>query len=92
MLKSRKQNQKTLNNNSSANNNKKRYLILTYMVEYDKVHYPLPLNYEEDPDSSTLNNIIRRLKLENEELRKNKTNSAEKSNIQYENNLLRNKL
>ncbi len=26
--------------------NTKRYMILTYSVEYDKVHYPLPLNYE----------------------------------------------
>lgn len=24
----------------------KRYMILTYVVEFDKVHYPLPLNFE----------------------------------------------
>ena len=24
----------------------KRYMILTYMVEFDKIHYPLPLAYK----------------------------------------------
>jgi len=24
----------------------KRYIILTYVVEFDKVHYPLPLEYD----------------------------------------------
>lgn len=51
----------------SANNNK-RYLILTYVVEYDKVHYPLPLHFEE-PDVETMKITIRRLRMENEDLK-----------------------
>jgi coiled-coil domain-containing protein 61 len=27
----------------------KRYLILSYIVEFDKVHYPLPLNFDDNP-------------------------------------------
>jgi len=47
MLKARKQ--KTDGRASVSQDrakNMKRYMILTYSVEYDKVHYPLPLNYE----------------------------------------------
>jgi coiled-coil domain-containing protein 61 len=45
------------NTNTSTMNSKlarKRYMILTYAVEYDRVHYPLPLNYEEIPDAAAL--------------------------------------
>src|SRR3546814_3034147 len=40
----------------------KRYLILTYTVEFDRVHYPLPLAYEEDPNPAALKATIRRLR------------------------------
>ncbi len=39
-----------------------RYLILTYRVEYDRVHYPLPLSFEEVPSVSSLQRVIRRLR------------------------------
>mmetsp|Transcript_9418 Transcript_9418/g.10319 ORF Transcript_9418/g.10319 Transcript_9418/m.10319 type:complete len:644 (-) Transcript_9418:265-2196(-) len=42
----------------------KRYLILSYVVEFDKVHYPLPLNYVESPDRSTLKRTVERLRTE----------------------------
>lgn len=42
-------------------------MILTYVVEFDKVHYPLPLNYEENPDPVTLKATIRRLRIELDE-------------------------
>ena len=53
MLKSRRtpnqaadaHNTSTRDNLSKPRNNK-RYMILSYVVEFDKVHYPLPLNYE----------------------------------------------
>lgn len=48
MLKARKQ-KGSLNSTQSVDKsrmNNKRYMILTYVVEFDKVHYPLPLNYE----------------------------------------------
>ena len=32
----------------------KRYLILTYVAEYDKVQYPLPLRFEEQSDINRL--------------------------------------
>ncbi|CAD7704240.1 unnamed protein product [Ostreobium quekettii] len=44
--------------------NNKRYLILTYAAEFDRVHYPLPLVYEENPDPHRLKEIIRNLRSE----------------------------
>jgi len=32
----------------------KRYLILTYVVEFDRVHYPLPLTQQDGPSVATL--------------------------------------
>ena len=40
----------------------KRYVILTYTGEYDRVHYPLPLNFEETPNVEALRRTIRRLR------------------------------
>ncbi|KDO31219.1 hypothetical protein SPRG_03837 [Saprolegnia parasitica CBS 223.65] len=40
----------------------KRYLILTYAVEFDRVHYPLPLLYIEQPTPDILQKTILRLK------------------------------
>lgn len=40
--------------NSNINGNKKRYLILTYVGEYDRVHYPLPLVCVEPPPKEPL--------------------------------------
>ena len=31
---------------------------MSYMVEFDKVHYPLPLNYDDNPSVDTLKNTI----------------------------------
>jgi hypothetical protein len=42
--------------------NTKRYLILTYQGEFDKVHYPLPLVFEEHPDPADLKATIVRLR------------------------------
>ncbi|XP_012980873.1 LOW QUALITY PROTEIN: centrosomal protein CCDC61 [Mesocricetus auratus] len=51
----------------SAQLNSKRYLILIYSVEFDRIHYPLPLPYQGKPDPVVLQGIIRSLK---EELRR----------------------
>lgn len=40
----------------------KRYLILTYTGEFDRVHYPLPLAFEEVPNAPALQRTIRRLR------------------------------
>ena len=49
---------------SSSRNNGKRYLILTYTAEFDKVHYPLPLAFEDNPSPATLQRTIGRLRRE----------------------------
>lgn len=42
----------------------KRYLILTYVSDFDRVHYPLPLLYDADPDPARLRSTIQRLRAE----------------------------
>lgn len=76
VLKSRKQGasatntsqSQSMSNTNSVNN--KRYLIMTYVVEFDKVHYPLPLNFNENPDVESLKQTIKRLRTEIEEIGK----------------------
>ncbi len=47
----------------------KRYLILTYAGDFDKVHYPLPLSYEENPDPEVLKSTVSRLAKELDQLK-----------------------
>ncbi|CAG9323610.1 unnamed protein product [Blepharisma stoltei] len=49
----------------------KRYMILTYLVEFDKVHYPLPLLYQEAPDIDALQRTIIRLRNEIDQYKQN---------------------
>jgi coiled-coil domain-containing protein 61 len=42
--------------------NNKRYLILTYAAEFDRVHYPLPLMFETNPDPERMRHIIKELR------------------------------
>ncbi|XP_077360454.1 centrosomal protein CCDC61 isoform X2 [Festucalex cinctus] len=42
----------------------KRYLILIYTVEFDRIHYPLPLPYIGKPDPAALQKEIRALRAE----------------------------
>ncbi|XP_064408799.1 centrosomal protein CCDC61 isoform X2 [Latimeria chalumnae] len=42
----------------------KRYLILIYSVEFDRIHYPMPLPYVGKPDPVMLQRVIRELKHE----------------------------
>ncbi|XP_035266077.1 coiled-coil domain-containing protein 61 isoform X3 [Anguilla anguilla] len=42
----------------------KRYLILIYTVEFDRIHYPLPLPYQGKPDPAALQREIRALRAE----------------------------
>ncbi|XP_056141380.1 centrosomal protein CCDC61 [Lampris incognitus] len=42
----------------------KRYLILIYTVEFDRIHYPLPLPYQGKPDPAALQKEIRALRNE----------------------------
>ena len=54
--------------NTAARPNNKRYLILTYAVEFDRVHYPLPLAHVDEPPVHALNATIRRLREEIKQL------------------------
>ncbi|XP_046490790.1 centrosomal protein CCDC61 isoform X1 [Neodiprion pinetum] len=47
----------------------RRYLIITYNVEFDRIHYPLPLEYCGLPDTAVLQSTIRKLEAELERLR-----------------------
>ncbi|XP_070569461.1 centrosomal protein CCDC61-like [Ptychodera flava] len=50
--------------------NTKRYLILTYTVEFDRIHYPLPLPYVGKPDPVLLQETVRNLREEIKRLKK----------------------
>ena len=47
---------------SSSRVNSKRYLILTYAVEFDRVHYPLPLEHQDPNSSEALQRTVQRLR------------------------------
>ncbi|XP_062867608.1 centrosomal protein CCDC61 [Trichomycterus rosablanca] len=47
----------------------KRYLILIYTVEFDRIHYPLPLPYVGKPDPAALQREIRALRAQLNALR-----------------------
>ncbi|KAM9258586.1 centrosomal protein CCDC61 [Morus bassanus] len=47
----------------------KRYLILVYSVEFDRIHYPLPLPYAGRPDPAALRRLVRDLREELAQLR-----------------------
>ncbi|RYH04936.1 hypothetical protein EON65_46065, partial [archaeon] len=45
-----------------SSNHLKRYIILTYTSEFDRVHYPLPLAFEDKPNIPALKRTITRLR------------------------------
>jgi coiled-coil domain-containing protein 61 len=49
-------------NSATARVNTKRYLILTYAVEFDRVHYPLPLTHQDSASPEALQRTIQRLR------------------------------
>nr|CAH7738250.1 unnamed protein product [Callosobruchus chinensis] len=81
LLRSRK-----ITKNVGSNTNNRRYLIITYVVEFDKIRYPLPLEYCGPPDPLILQATIRRLETElaktKEELAL-KANNSEAKRIYY---------
>jgi coiled-coil domain-containing protein 61 len=50
------------NLNASIAHHLKRYAILTYTGEFDRVHYPLPLAFEEQPNVPALQRNLKRLR------------------------------
>ncbi|XP_065832665.1 centrosomal protein CCDC61-like [Oscarella lobularis] len=59
----------------------KKYLILTYSVEFDRIHYPLPLPYQGKPDPVAQQATIRKLKNELEQLRRQLTKGHKRSDV-----------
>lgn len=56
--------------------NNKRYIILTYSGEFERVHYPLPLSFVDNPDPDSMKTTISRLARELEQY-KGRTGSME---------------
>ena len=53
----------TMSVNSSVSKvQMKRYIILTYAGEFDRVHFPLPLGYQDSPNPLLLLKTIKRLR------------------------------
>lgn len=50
---------------------KRRYLIMSYLSEFDKVTYPIPLNFNESPSIERLKLTIHRLSQEIQYLQRN---------------------
>eukprot|EP00826_Nyctotherus_ovalis_P049069 TRINITY_DN5862_c0_g2_i6.p1 TRINITY_DN5862_c0_g2~~TRINITY_DN5862_c0_g2_i6.p1 ORF type:complete len:607 (+),score=144.59 TRINITY_DN5862_c0_g2_i6:153-1823(+) len=72
LLKSRKTGSALSNSHASvsaARAKEKRYLILTLKGEFEKVHYPLPLGFEEAPSSEMMKSTISRLARELEHIK-----------------------
>ncbi|XP_013400080.1 coiled-coil domain-containing protein 61 isoform X2 [Lingula anatina] len=61
----------------------KRYLILTYTVEFDRIHYPLPLTYQGKPDPRILQESIREMRTEIKNLKQQSLSPGLK-NREYE--------
>nr|XP_054758866.1 centrosomal protein CCDC61-like [Lytechinus pictus] len=73
--------------------NTKRYLIVTYTVEFDRIHYPLPLPYQGKPDPVALQDTVRELRKEIKLLKSQLTSDRKSSELvkltkDYENLLL----
>ncbi|XP_055004209.1 centrosomal protein CCDC61 [Boleophthalmus pectinirostris] len=60
----------------------KRYLILIYTVEFDRIHYPLPLPYVGKPDPALLQKEIRALRAELGTVTSQGINKSDKMEIQ----------
>ncbi|KAL3042491.1 hypothetical protein OYC64_020426 [Pagothenia borchgrevinki] len=60
----------------------KRYLILIYTVEFDRIHYPLPLPYVGKPDPAALQKEVRALKAELNTVSSHGINKAAQQEIQ----------
>ncbi|QDZ24937.1 hypothetical protein HOP50_15g74800 [Chloropicon primus] len=71
-----------------ASTGNRRYIILTYAAEFDRVHYPLPLLYE-DPDPDLMRETILKLRQEIQGLRARSLSSSSTFSLKAENRHLR---
>ncbi|CDW82093.1 UNKNOWN [Stylonychia lemnae] len=61
-LKTKGQSANNRSNLNQTTTNNKRYFILTYITEFERVHYPLSLNYVEEPETDQLRRTIERMR------------------------------
>eukprot|EP00041_Stephanoeca_diplocostata_P043365 m.12849 g.12849 ORF g.12849 m.12849 type:complete len:580 (-) comp9968_c0_seq1:118-1857(-) len=61
---------------SHAKFTNKRYLIMTFTSEFDRVHYPLPLEHQGEPHAGRLQDIIRTLSQDLAEAREGQRQTA----------------
>ena len=80
----------TANSSTTAggSSNQKRYLILTYAVEFDRVHYPLPLHFNTAPSPRDLQATIARLRRELAHAKRKATSSGQQQQQQQQQQLL----
>ena len=64
MLKARKtgKDPSTISSSTNSKAQLKRYVILTYQSEFDRVHYPLPLAFEDKPNVEAMQRTIKKLR------------------------------
>jgi coiled-coil domain-containing protein 61 len=67
-------------------NNQKRVLILTYNVEFDRINYPLQLNFIGKLDPIDLLNTVKLLKLKLNQYEMNSNNGADSVIVKENNN------
>jgi coiled-coil domain-containing protein 61 len=60
-----KMNANTLSNTNDPIKMNKRYFIMSYSNEFEKVHYPIPLQFMTTPDNEMLFRTIQRIKKQN---------------------------
>jgi coiled-coil domain-containing protein 61 len=78
LLKARKLGTAPPHSNANTASSKKRYIILTYAAEFDRVHFPLPLAYEDVPNVDSLLRTIRQLR---KQLREKESSRSEPSSV-----------
>ncbi|XP_064296139.1 centrosomal protein CCDC61-like [Phalacrocorax carbo] len=66
---------------SASHLNAKRYLILVYSVEFDRIHYPLPLPYAGKLDPAALHRLVCDLREELAQLRAQRKDSHRDTEI-----------
>lgn len=76
------------NTGRPTNLKSRRYLILIYTVEFDRIHYPLPLHFKEKSNAKSLQETIVSLRMEikklKEEMKNNKLADFEKLRKEYD--------
>ncbi|KAI7815315.1 coiled-coil domain-containing protein [Rhyzopertha dominica] len=64
MLRSQKLRRRQTRSSTNISCKNRKYLIVNYTVEFDKIHYPLPLDYCGPPDPLFLKSTIQKLQKE----------------------------